>query len=209
MVAYTDPDCIPYWEGGDGPCVNTGTLCEPSTVMCDAMSIVEARLDEFDDLVARIATSTPIALVTRETSLRTVVGDSVLVEFTSSVVDTDNMVSLDAEPTAIQINQSGLYQVFFSFRGLASIATAPNTVQVSATLQVSTAAPYPNLFTNAIIAGGTAHQNGAFLTVNASSVWPLTAGQVLTLDTIGNGTVNDGANWSAIAMGAAWMGELP
>lgn len=208
MVAYTSPDCLPYFEGSDNVCVNTGTLCEPSTVMCDMAALVEAKLDGFDALVARIGTTTPMAWVTRDVVLR--VSSQFRTAWTAAVVDTDNMVNLDIDPYIIRFNTSGLYQLFYSFRGLSTIGVPGDVLVVGSSVDVSSAAPYPGVGPNFYDASAASNASNQYLTISASAVWPFTAGQSISLSSFQmSGTVGDGAVWSAIGMGVAWLGELP
>lgn len=211
MVAYTSPDCLPYYESGDSVCLNTGTLCEPSTVFCDMAELVEAKLDGFDALVARIGTSTPLAWVTRDTVQR--VSTEFKVPFTAAVVDTDNMVNLDIDPYIIHINTTGLYQVFFTFRGLSTIGVPGDVVNVAAFFSVSSANPYPGIgaaVSNVYFSNAASNATNQYLSISASVMWPFTAGQSISLSSAQeSGTAGDGAVWSAIALGVAWMGELP
>jgi hypothetical protein len=109
MVAYTSNYCLPCLEGSDSPCLNTGTVCEPSNVWCDLVNIVETQLNSMDSVIARTQAAIPLASVTGNTaetfSPATVIWDTV--EY-----DTDNMVNLSADATAIIPTRSGLYMAF-------------------------------------------------------------------------------------------------
>lgn len=110
MVAYSSTYCLPCLEGSDSPCVNTGTLCDPSTVWCDLVNIVEAQLNPIDDLISRTATAIPLASVTGTQPLDS--GIPVNVVFDTVMFDTDNMVNLDANPTVVTPQRSGMYMVY-------------------------------------------------------------------------------------------------
>lgn len=110
MVAYSSAFCLPCFEAADSPCVNTGTTCEPSTVFCDLVNIVERELNGLDATIARTTTAIPLASVTG------VLGTSdtvpVTVQFDTVEYDTDNMVNLDQDPTVISPTRDGFYVVF-------------------------------------------------------------------------------------------------
>lgn len=111
MVAYSSTYCLPCLEGTDSPCLNTGTTCEPSTVWCDLVNLVEAQLLEVDSVLSRTFTAIPLALVTATNSL----GDG---SFPNQVIwdtveyDTDGMVNLDVSPLTVTPRRSGVYMVF-------------------------------------------------------------------------------------------------
>lgn len=109
MVAYSSTYCLPCLEGSDSPCVNTGTVCEPSTVWCDLVNIVEAQLNPIDALLSRTATAIPLASVTGSEAFGTF---PVVVGFDTVVFDTDNMVNLDANSTIVTPQRDGVYMVY-------------------------------------------------------------------------------------------------
>lgn len=109
MVAYSATYCLPCLEGTDSPCLNTGTTCDPSTVWCDLVNLVEAQLVQVDSLLSRTFTAIPLASVTgtanNEAFPSQVVWDTV--EF-----DTDGMVNLDVSPLTVTPRRSGVYMTF-------------------------------------------------------------------------------------------------
>lgn len=111
MVAYSANFCLPCLESSDSPCTNTGTVCEPSTVWCDLVDIVEGRLNEIDRLIARTATAIPMASVTGEDPLSDA-SSPVRVTFNTVEYDTDNMVNLDLDNTIITPQRDGIYMVY-------------------------------------------------------------------------------------------------
>lgn len=110
MVAYSSAYCLPCFEAGDSPCVNTGTVCDPSTVFCDLVDIVEFHLNALDATVARTTEAIPLASVTGVAGTAATV--PVTVEFDTVEYDTDNMVNLDLDPTVISPTRDGFYMVF-------------------------------------------------------------------------------------------------
>lgn len=109
MVAYSSTYCLPCLEGSDSPCTNTGTVCDPSTVWCDLVNIVEAQLNPIDTLISRTATAIPLASVTGSEAVGTF---PVEVGFDTVLFDTDNMVNLDANPTIVTPQRDGVYMVY-------------------------------------------------------------------------------------------------
>lgn len=121
MVAYTSPDCLPYFECTDSPCLNTGTVCEPSTVWCDLTALLEPRLNAFDTVVARTSTAVPFAKVARfavqEIDI-SVAGYDNLVQFDTVLADNDSMVDLDLDARFIMIDRPGIYSFEVYLAGL-------------------------------------------------------------------------------------------
>ena len=116
MVAYTAPNCIPYFEGFEDICLNTGTACEPSTVWCDIAALVDAKLTEFDTIVntsintfpyAEVAiTEVPFTIDSGSSSSATQIAiwDAVL-------GDSDNIVDLGTDPSTFYLRRSGIWSV--------------------------------------------------------------------------------------------------
>lgn len=209
MVAYTAPDCLPYPEGTDSPCLNTGTVCEPSNVWCDLAEAVETRLSALDE-TANLATFPPIAWVETNTSFTvTIGGGDVVAPFDTVRVDTADMVNLDADNTGFVITRSGLYAVFgylfatFDTAGGSSGSLALNLEFV------------PNVFTYGVssvteIAAETfAPLDLAQTSVSVHSVVPLSAGQRVVAQIFRSGVANDFFTVTQASMGAAWVGNLP
>lgn len=115
MVAYTSPDCLPYFECDDSVCLNTGTQCDPSTVWCDMTAILEARMNSFDSIASRTATQVPFFKVARRAEQ--LIDDSdfgepygMVIEWDTILADNDNMVNLDADNRGAVITRPGLWQ---------------------------------------------------------------------------------------------------
>lgn len=125
MVAYTADFCLPYFEGSDSPCLNTGTVCDPSTVWCDFANLVEAEMVSIDAILGRTATSVPIAMITYEPATPAVPADSV-VPFDAVSIDTDQMVNLEIFP-GISPNRNGIYLIDLVIR--VTGATTEQTIE--------------------------------------------------------------------------------
>jgi hypothetical protein len=110
MVAYTTDFCLPYLEGSDTLCLNTGTVCDPSSVWCDLAALVEAQLDALDAVVARTGDAIPLARVSYRPDDPTLVGSQVIFPFDTVDVDTDNMVDLTTYPGVVP-NRNGVYSI--------------------------------------------------------------------------------------------------
>lgn len=110
MVAYSPTFCLPCFESADSPCVNTGTACEPSTVWCDLVSIVEGVLNPIDAVLSRTATAIPLASVTGVSPLGQV--SPLPVVFNTVEYDTDGMVNLDLNPTIVTPRRNGVYMAY-------------------------------------------------------------------------------------------------
>ena len=209
MVAYTTPDCLPYFTGSDSPCVNTGTICDPSTVWCDFAELVDAELDGFDDVVARAATSVPMAWIETTTPFQYTTGTTLAAPFDTVRVDTDNMVDLDANPSAINVTRSGLYQ-------LTAYATG-----VWDRIGVNTGAARMIVFVNPVtlvmgLATASNYSCDRALYLDLEVVSPaiqvtlaLVAGQVLTASFSGSGVTTDVNTYSKAMMALTWVGDLP
>lgn len=110
MVAYSSTYCLPCFEATDSPCLNTGTVCEPSTVWCDLVNIVETQLNAVDVALSRTATAIPLASVTGTEPLTS---DSIVtVAFNTVEYDTDGMVNLDVNSTIVTPQRDGIYMVY-------------------------------------------------------------------------------------------------
>lgn len=114
MVAYTTGFCLPYFEGSDSPCVDTGEVCAPSTVWCDMAAKIDAAFTGFDDTISRAVESFPYAQVARSDtpftfSTGTSTAATLLVLWDTVVGDSDGMVDLNVDPSSITIRRSGLW----------------------------------------------------------------------------------------------------
>lgn len=110
MVAYSSDFCLPYLEGTDSPCLNTGTVCDPSSAWCDMIALVEAQLDAVDAIVARTGAAIPLARVSYVPDVPTVLGFANPVPFNVVDSDTDDMVDLGAFPGIIP-KRDGVYEI--------------------------------------------------------------------------------------------------
>lgn len=209
MVAYTHPDCLPYFEGGDSPCLNTGTVCDPSTVDCDFAAAVELKLDEFDEVVT-VIDNPPIAWV--ETLVPMVVSAGSLedepVVFTTVRVDTANMVNLDANPTGITITRTGIYSMMLYVRCVTDIAIAGDFIELGI---ITTAAPPPAAFPLTDTTFGSYQAINLDLVELAPGVNMTTyyeQGQVVSFFLNANGATGGFITTSKISFGMAWLGDV-
>lgn len=109
MVAYTSRLCLPYLEATDPLCLNTGTVCDPSSTWCDLAVLVEAQLDALDLIVARTGRGIPLARVSYFPTVPTVVGTGP-VPFDTVNADTDDMVDLTSFRGVIP-RRNGVYEL--------------------------------------------------------------------------------------------------
>lgn len=116
MVAYTTDFCLPYFDGTDSPCVDTGGVCTPSTVWCDMAQIIDNAFTTFDSEIARAADSFPYAQVAVSDIPFTVDSGASnfatqLVIWDTAVGDSDGMVNLTTDPSTINLRRSGIWNL--------------------------------------------------------------------------------------------------
>lgn len=116
MVAYTTPNCLPYFEGPEDICLNTGSACEPSTVWCDLAALVDAKLTAYSDTVNQSIASFPYAEVALTALPYTIdsggsSGASQLAVWDAVIGDSDNIVDLGADPSTFYLRRSGIWQI--------------------------------------------------------------------------------------------------
>lgn len=152
MVAYTPGFCLPYFEGTDSPCVDTGAVCEPSTVWCDIASIVDGVLTEFDETRARAIDSFPYAQVGISAlpylyQLGDTTGDETLLSWDAVVGDSDNMVDLSVDPYTITLRRSGIWNIFCEVVSYTSVSNSSITTRLvsSGAPTGSIAAPFSSI----------------------------------------------------------------
>lgn len=115
MVAYTSDFCLPYFEGSDSPCVDTGGVCAPSTVWCDMAAKVDEALTGFDETISRAVDSFPYAQVAVSDPFALNSGSSNLILYPVSwdtvVGDSDAMVDLNVDPSSVNLRRSGIWNI--------------------------------------------------------------------------------------------------
>lgn len=117
MPASTPIYGLPYQVGSDPPCFGPGTGCDNlESIWCDFAALVEAQLDAVDDVVARTATSIPMAGVSLtfpagqpDPSALPPAGQ--IIPFDTVMFDTDNMVVQDTDGFFITPRRNGVYLV--------------------------------------------------------------------------------------------------
>lgn len=128
MVAYTHPDCLPFFECTDSPCLNTGTVCEPSTVWCDMADQMEIVLNSFDSTAQRTGAGVPFAKVAMNNGQTSTANTptSLQVIWDTVLMDNDNMVNLDADAQYVKINRPGIWWIELYVAGLPGSNNAGN-----------------------------------------------------------------------------------
>ncbi len=115
MVAYTQDFCLPYFEGSDSPCVDTGEICAPSTVWCDMAAKIDAAFTAFDETISRAVTSFPYAQVALSEVVALNSGSSNLINYPvlwdTVVGDSDAMVDLNVDPSTVNLRRSGIWDL--------------------------------------------------------------------------------------------------
>ena len=132
MVAYTSGDCLPYFEGTDSPCLDTGTVCEPSTVWCDLAELLDTRFTTWDSVLNRTVVTVPFAQVKRTTPVTFAMDSSTSfpVEWEVSVQDSDSMVNLTADPNTVYVRRSGIWICHFTGVFSTTVVNSTLTCQV-------------------------------------------------------------------------------
>jgi len=108
MVAYTTDLCLPFFESTDSPCLNTGTVCDPSTVWCDLITLVEANLTAADSIINRTAAAIPIASISYNPDTPVVINGEIPFDIVN--MDTDNMVDLSVTAGVVPV-RNGIYGI--------------------------------------------------------------------------------------------------
>lgn len=157
MPGYTLPDCLPFFLCSDSPCVNTGTECEPSTVFCDLVNILDTRFTVVDNIIGRTTTSIPFAKVAR-TSTYTLdtntPGYDARIPWDTVLEDNNDMVNLDLNNKAILVSDPGIYMVSAYWVG-----TPPPTVSNVSNIYIGTSTGSVDGETDALYRSGTNYAN--------------------------------------------------
>lgn len=211
MVAYTNPDCIPYFECTDPVCLNTGTTCEHDSVWCDQARIIEGRLNDFEQVVARTATTVPMVILQRTEPFTLPLSNTtgINITFTEVVVDTDDMADLDSSPLGFTVNTPGLYEVVCYLFGTAENPAGPS---LSVTMILSMGPPYyinGGVSVGAAVMGYSINLTNAQVTPQIHTVLPLQAGQASSISVGASGVTTDRVNFEYALCSAAWIADLP
>lgn len=208
MVAYTSPDCLPYFTASDPICVNTGTVCDPSTVWCDFAEAVDLKLTSYDEVVTRTAESTPMAWVETFVPFSWEVSQSIYPVFDAVRADTADMVDLAVNPSGFAITRAGFYAVFAFAQGT-FVNISGGSITPGTNIAIQPPSTAQGLWTvNGLECDGYAETNGQLVTIGTNMTVPLQAGQRLVMNITGGGTSGDSILFSRLSMGAAWMGEI-
>lgn len=119
MPATTPIYDLPYQVGTDPPCFGPGTGCDNLTsIWCDFVALVEAQMDENDDVIGRTATAIPMASIEYVPDEPVVNPNSVffdgVIPFDTIIYDTDNIVTTpDERGLALSPPRNGVYLLQF------------------------------------------------------------------------------------------------
>lgn len=210
MVAYTSPDCIPYFECTDPVCVNTDGLCEPTSVWCDQAQLVENRFAQFEQVITRTAETVPLVILQRTEPFTHLLSNTIgsLVQFTQVVADTNNMADLSVNQLGFTVRTSGIYEVVCYLIGTtdttASDLSVTMTQSFSAPVYSNNGITIPSLGTN-FLAGVV----DSIVTLQIHFAVPLNTGQSTTLGINTGGDINDRINFTYAFCAASWLAELP
>ncbi len=109
MTTCTPTLLLPYAEGSDRP-------CDIFDTSCDFAEAVETQLNSIEDVVDRTADTVPFAYMM--TSVNQNYNNNTIGDFTplfdTTLVDTNNMVDLGLDNTALTIQTAGVYTFFYS-----------------------------------------------------------------------------------------------
>lgn len=206
MVAYTPDFCLPYLEGSDSPCLNTGTVCDPSSAWCDLIGLVESQLDVFDSIAARTGSAVPLAKIRFTPPVPidpTLYPQSI--PFDIIDIDTDNMVNFDVQPAAIVPNRNGIYEVMLT---ITTETGGPATTR-SAGIRIDNLSP-PNNLTGSGVASATQTTNaGGQYTFSTSTLWLFTDTAPLPRVIIGRRNLLLTAPIVTASLTALWHAEVP
>lgn len=211
MVAYTSPDCLPYFECSDSACLNTGTACEHSTVFCDLVALLDTRLTGFANVVARTNTAIPFAKVARTSNQEidtNVVGYDNRVIWDTVLADNFDMVDLTANPKEINIPEAGLWLVTGYVNGFPSVVVS-NIFQMSlgsgvGTFQVEQDSLYRGNFTSNYNNAVSQFELTPFQLAANGGKFPIS----MLVDL--SGTIGDGiVTVQSAEMTVYWIGETP
>lgn len=211
MVSYTSPNCLPYMDEDDPICLNTGDQCDPSTVWCDFAGLVDARLTAMDEVVQRTAVSTPIGWAETNVPIlfpNLFAATTYLPVFDTVRVDTDDMVSLDALPSVLTVQTSGLYQIVAYTQGV--FDTAGGTPQLIIDIGLN---PTVSLYGLATPSSGRSHMgtpiDDVTLAAQVTTVLPIQAGSQITMSILPLGGSSETLVLGRTYLAAAWLGDLP
>lgn len=195
MTTCTPIYGLPVVEGSDDPCDIDGWSCDFATA-------VESQLDALDAVVQRTSTTIPMVWIRRTTPYVSTVGSfSYVPEFDTVVVDTDNMADLTTMSTGVTFNTPGVYQIWYSARGIRSL---PGGSSAAPTISIDQGKyspillpPYDNR--QGSLAGQVSVTGSGQISMN-----PL---QNLFLNIALGGLVGNFITWSDIHFGAFYLGD--
>lgn len=209
MPGYTSPDCLPYFLCTDSPCLNTGTECEPSTVFCDLVALLDTKLTTVDDIIGRTTTAVPFAKVARNatfTSNNGIAGYDSRIVWDTVVEDNFNMVDLDANSKAIVVRTPGLYMATSYVVG-----SPPATVSNLFNVYIGTAVGTFDTETDSLWRSGTTYNNVALhRQVTAANIASFSGAFPFSTLVDFQGTIGTGIVTVTYAeMTVYWFGDVP
>lgn len=223
MVAYTPDYCLPYLEGTDDLCINTGTVCDPSTVWCDIATILDGALTSFDDIRERAVDSFPYAQVGITSlpylyQLGDTTGDETLLPWDSVIGDSDGMVDLSVDPYTVTLRRSGIWNlssevVSYTSVSLSNISTrlvssgAPTGSIASPFSSIRRVWVEPVVYLGSVVGSiiGLSNLMDYYVRVDVSNgPVPLQIAYA-----IGSGTPNNLATINYAQFNARWVADLP
>lgn len=210
MVAYTSPDCIPYFECTDPVCLNTGTLCEPTSIWCDQAQIVEHRLDQFEQAIARTAETVPMVVLQRTEPFTHLLSNftGTIIQFTQVVVDTNDMADLGVNQLGFTVRTAGVYEIVCYLIGTTD--TTASDLSTNMSIRFSS----PNFSGNGITISslGTNFVAGvvdSIVTLQIHFAMPLNTGQSSSILIQTGGDAADRVNFTYAMCAASWLADLP
>lgn len=122
------PTCTPVY-GLDYP-IGSDRPCDVNDTFCSMMAAVDTNLTRLDGIVDRVADSIPMARVRITVPVIVNSGTTIGLPFDTVDVDTDDMIDLTADPSAIRLPFPGIYSCAFQIQ----VASVLSSDQISATL---------------------------------------------------------------------------
>ncbi len=201
MATCTPIYGLPVVEGSDRP-------CDVDDWSCNFATAVETQLEALDEVINRTFVTTPMAWVRSTTSVTQIVGigGALQPNFDTVVVDTDNMVDLNANAARILTQHGGMFYLWYSARGTRLLpggsSAAPIiqfTVSPLTVLPTLTTLWVPQDERGGSVAGDFAISGGGYMIIPA--------GTSLLLSLQVGGLNGNSLTYNDVHMGAFWVGD--
>jgi hypothetical protein len=124
------------------------------------------------------------------------------------VIDTDNMVNLDANALGATINTPGLYEIVVYLYGLTATSGSDLTVITTLTLNPANSG-INGVAMNSLGMGYSAFIDDILVTPQIHFLLPIEAGQSTSITITTGGTVGDSVTFTYAMMSLSWMADLP